>query len=222
MIELYQFPWSPFCIVQHRILEFSGAPFRTVEIPNTDRTIVWNLTRHRYYQVPVIKDGRQVIFETDENSQVVAKYLNERLKLNLFPDHWRGLQNILWSHIENDIEGLCFKLNDVHFKEFVPAREHLMFVRHKERRFGRGCIDLWTEQKKALLHDLAQRLSVFEQMLLTRPFLLDQQPRFVDFDLYGMLGNFLYSGHYRLPAAHTQLKKWHARMTQIKASNLNP
>ena len=28
-----------------------------------------------------------------------------------------------------------------------------------------------------------------------------QRPRFVDFDLFGMLGNFLYSGHYRLPAA---------------------
>ena len=34
-----------------------------------------------------------------------------------------------------------------------------------------------------------------------RPFLLDQRPRFVDFDLYGILANFLYSGHYRLPAA---------------------
>ena len=39
-----------------------------------------------------------------------------------------------------------------------------------------------------------------------KPFLLDQRPRFVDFDLYGMLGNFLYSGHYRLPAAHAHLR----------------
>ncbi len=39
-------------------------------------------------------------------------------------------------------------------------------------------------------------------MLMGHPFLLGEQPRFVDFDLYGMLGNFLYSGHYRLPAAH--------------------
>ena len=45
-----------------------------------------------------------------------------------------------------------------------------------------------------------------------QPFLLDDRPRFVDFDLYGMLGNFLYSGHYRLPAAHTHLKHWHRRM----------
>ena len=34
MIELIQFPWSPFCIVQRRILEFSGAPFKITNIPN--------------------------------------------------------------------------------------------------------------------------------------------------------------------------------------------
>jgi hypothetical protein len=34
--------------------------------------------------------------------------------------------------------------------------------------------------------------------------------------LYGMLGNFLYSGHYELPAAHTQLREWYRRMKAIK------
>jgi len=57
MIELIQFPWSPFCIVQRRILEYGGIPFKAVNIPNTDRTQVWKLTRERYYGVPVIKDG---------------------------------------------------------------------------------------------------------------------------------------------------------------------
>ena len=42
----------------------------------------------------------------------------------------------------------------------------------------------------------------------------------VDFDLYGMLANFLYSGHYKLPAAHTRLKEWHARMTTLKSARL--
>ena len=49
-------------------------------------------------------------------------------------------------------------------------------------------------------------------MLLSHPFLLGDQPRFVDFDLYGMLGNFLYSGRYRLPAAQaTRLKRWYQK-----------
>ena len=38
----------------------------------------------------------------------------------------------------------------------------------------------------------------------------------MDFDLFGMLENFLYSGHYKLPAAHNQIKEWHRRMSRIK------
>jgi glutathione S-transferase len=52
-------------------------------------------------------------------------------------------------------------------------------------------------------------------MLLAHPFLLEDRPRFLDFDLYGMLGNFLYSGHYELPAAHTRLREWYSRMDRI-------
>jgi hypothetical protein len=49
MIELIQFPWSPFCIVQRRILEFSGFKFKITNIPNGERSLVWRLTRQRYY-----------------------------------------------------------------------------------------------------------------------------------------------------------------------------
>ena len=58
MIELIQFPWSPFCIVQRRILEYAGTRFKIVNVPNTDRSLVWKLTRGRYYAVPIIKDGK--------------------------------------------------------------------------------------------------------------------------------------------------------------------
>jgi len=40
MIQLVQFPWSPFCIVQRRILEYSGARFTIVNIPNGERSLV--------------------------------------------------------------------------------------------------------------------------------------------------------------------------------------
>ena len=35
-------------------------------------------------------------------------------------------------------------------------------------------------------------------------------------DLWGMLANFLYSGHYALPKAHPQIKKWFRRMVALK------
>ncbi len=215
MIELIQSPWSPFCIVQRRILEFAGARFKVTNIHYGDRSLIWRLTKQRYYGVPIIRDGKQVIFEVNDDSQVIAKYLDSKLQLGLFPWELEGVQSILWRYIENDIEGAGFRLNDIYWQEMIRGPERVRFLRHKERKFGRGCIDDWRAQQKSLLAQLCQRLVPFEEMLMHKPFLLDDRPRFVDFDLYGMLGNFLYSGHYRLPAAHTRLKQWHRRMSRL-------
>lgn len=216
MLELIQFPWSPYCLVQRRILEYSGQKFKLINIPPGDRSLIWKLSKKRYYQVPVLKDGKSVIFETEENSQVIAKYLENKLSLSLFPREWDGLQKILWRFIENDVEGVTFKLNDAYFREFVPTDEQWAYQRHKERKFGRGCLDQWFQQQKQLMAELVEKLVPFEQMLGVRPFLLDYQPRFADFDLWGMLANLQYSGHYKLPSAHPRLKHWWERMGKIK------
>jgi glutathione S-transferase len=215
MIELIQFPWSPYCIVQRRILEFANIPFKIVDIPPSDRSLVWKLTRERYYAVPIIKDGKTVVFETDDNSQVIAKYLDGKLGLNLFPRAWEGVQNLLWRYFENDVEAVGFKLNDIYFKEFVPATEQLAHIRQKERKFGRGCIEQWRKQQKQLLVELERRLMPCEEMLFERPFLLSDRPLFVDFNLAGVLDNFLYCGHHKIPARCKRLRAWHARMGQL-------
>lgn len=220
MIELIQFPWSPYCIVQRRILEFAGVPFKITNIPSDDRSLVWRFTRQRYYGVPIIRSGKSVIFEVSEDSQVIAKYLDSRLHLGLFPWELEGVQSILWQYIENEVEAVGFKLNDIYWREVVPASDQVAFLRHKERKFGRGCIDQWQAQQKDLLAQLEQRLVPFEEMLMYKPFLLDQRPRFADFDLCGILDNFLYSGHYRLPAAHTHLRKWHNRMGRLQRQTM--
>ena len=221
MIELIQFPWSPFCIVQRRILEFSGVPFKITNVPNQERTLVWKLTKQRYYGVPVVRMGKNVIFETSEESQVIAKYLDEELELGLFPTSWRGVQSVLWGFIESEIEGATFRLNDIYWKENVPAKDQLQFLRFKERKFGRGCIDQWRKDQKTWLKKLEDLLVPFEIILSHQTFLLDDHPRFVDFDLYGMLENFLYSGHYKLPSRHKEIQKWYTLMAKIKIQDLN-
>jgi len=180
---------------------------------------VWRLTRQRYYGVPIIRDGRSVLFEVSEESQVIAKYLDTKLGLGLFPWELEGVQSILWRYIENEIEGPGFRLNDIYWKEMVPPSDRLRFLRHKERKFGRDCLWQWQSQRKELLIQLEQQLLPFEEMLTYKPFLLDTRPRFVDFDLYGMLENFLYSGHYRLPPRHVRLKAWHGRMARIQSKS---
>jgi glutathione S-transferase len=218
MIELIQFPWSPFCIAQRRILEYAGAKFKITNIPNGDRSLVWKVTKERYYAVPVIKDGKTVVFETDEDSQVIAKYLDDKFQLGLFPRDWEGVQSILWRYIESEIESRAFKLTDIYWRELVPPKDRLGFVRHKERKFGRGCLDRWRDQQSQLVDELTHALLPFEQMLLHKPFLLlEQRPLFVDFDLFGMLGDFLFTGHYALPASHTQIKAWYEKMARIQA-----
>jgi glutathione S-transferase len=223
MIELVQFPWSPFCIVQRRILEYAGVRFKILNLPRTgDRSLIWKLTKERYYAVPIIKDSRTVVFEINEESQVIAKYLDNKFELGLFPPELRGVQSILWRYIENEVEGLGFKLNDAYYRENVVKADQLAYIRHKERKFGRGCLDQWRAQQPQLLEQLGERLVPFEYMLVNQPFLLGQSPRFVDFDLFGILGNFLYTGHYKLPTAHARIKQWHRRMSAVKHSDFCP
>ena len=215
MIELIQFPFSPFCIPMRRILEFSGVKFKIINVPAQERSLVWKLTRQQYYGVPVVRDGSKVIFDDTDDQQIVAKYLDEKLKLGLFPAAHEGVQSILWRTIENEIEGATFRLNDIYYQENTPAAEHLQYLRFKERKFGSGCIDQWRTQQKDWLKKLERGLVPFEQMLAASEFLLGPRPLFVDFDLFGMLENFLFSGHYSLPKSHPHLREWHRRMKTV-------
>ena len=79
-------------------------------------------------------------------------------------------------------------------------------------------MDQWRVNQKQLLAELTKLLIPFEQMLTTRQFLLDEKPRFVDFNLWGILANFLYSGHYTLPAVHPRIRGWHRRMSKVECS----
>src|SRR5277367_2586329 len=117
MIELFQFPWSPFCLVQRRILGYAGVRFKTTNIPIMDRSLVWRLTRQRYYGLPIVRDGQTVVFETDPYSQVIAKYIDGKYELNLFPTSFRGVDRILWRFIEDNVEDACFRLNDIYWEE---------------------------------------------------------------------------------------------------------
>jgi glutathione S-transferase len=157
-----------------------------------------------------------VIFEVNDDSQVIAKYLDEQLTLGLFPPVWRGVQSVLWRFIESEIECSTFRLNDIYWREVVPPADQLQFLRFKERKFGRGCLDQWRREQKLWLKKLEDRLIPFEIILSHQPFLLDERPRFVDFDLFGMLENFLYSGRYKLPARHKEIRRWHARLAAVK------
>jgi glutathione S-transferase len=216
MIELIQFPFSPFCIPSRRILEFSGVKFKIINVPPQERSLVWKLTKQKYYGVPVIRDGAKIVFDDTDDQQIVAKHLDQKLNLGLFPAKCEGVQSILWRAIENEIEGATFRLNDIYYRENTSASGQLQYLRFKERKFGRGCIDQWRKDQKVWLKKLETGLVPFEQMLAHSEFLLGERPLFVDFDLFGMLENFLFSGHYALPKSQPNLREWHRCMKTIQ------
>jgi len=216
MLELIQFPWSPFCLPVRRILEFSGVKFKITNVPPQERGRVWKLTKQKYYGVPVVRDGRKVIFDDTDDQQIVAKYLDAKLELGLFPAEREGVQSLLWRHIESEVEGAAFRLNDSRYREFVKPAEQLQYLRFKERKFGRGCIDQWRTDQKVWLKKLETALAPFEQTLACSEFLLDARPMFVDFLLFGMLENFLFSGYYTLPKSQPNLREWHRCMKSIQ------
>jgi glutathione S-transferase len=107
MIQLIQVPWSPFCLVQKRILEYGGIPHKISNIPPSDRS--WSgACPKALLPGSGLKDGRNFLFEIDDNSQVIAKYLDAKFQLGLFPPQWDGIERIIWRYIENEIEGLTF------------------------------------------------------------------------------------------------------------------
>ena len=98
----------------------------------------------------------------------------------------------------------------------MAKADQLPFLRHKERKFGRGCIDQWRTQQIELLQQLEQKLHPCEQMLAHSEFLLGERPLFADFELFGMVENFLFSGHYPLPKSLPNLRQWHRRMALLR------
>jgi glutathione S-transferase len=218
MLTLIQFPWSPFCISVRHILERNGIPFRLRNIPFHERASIIRATNGHGYTVPCVVDGKQAICDVTDFGQEVARYVNRRYSLNLFPKELEGIQLILSRYIENDLEMVGFKINDSYIIPSRPMLERVMLIRHKERKFGKGCVQVWTNQRKDLCAQFAELLKPFDNMLAQSPFLIADRPLFVDYALYGVIENYLFNGKTKLPNLK-HLRRWHCSMASPSLKN---
>jgi glutathione S-transferase len=101
-----------------------------------------------------------------------------------------------------------------------PLIERTMLIRHKERKFGRECIGEWTSHRQYLCTQFAELLKPIDSMLADSPFLLTDRSLFVDYNLYSVLGNYLFSGKTRLPNLK-HLQRWYEVMDTINYSDLS-
>lgn len=213
MIKLIQFPWSPFCVTIRRILERNRIPHRIQNIPSQVRDTIIHATKGRSYSVPCVIDGKTAVADFTDFGQEVALYIDRKHKLALFPREKEGIQAILARYIENDLESVGFKVDDSYVIPSLPLVERVMLTRFKERKFGKGCIQQWTKDRAKLNRQFAELLAPIDNMLASSQFLIAARPLFVDYDLYGILGNYLYCGKTKLPSLRN-LQRWHRAMSR--------
>ena len=108
-----------------------------------------------------------------------------------------------------------FKVNDTYVVPTRPLIERTMLIRHKERKFGRGCVREWTTHRQYLCVQFGELLKPIDSMLADSSFLLTDRPLFVDYNLYGVLGNYLYNGKTRFPSLK-YLRRWYQAMNTRK------
>jgi glutathione S-transferase len=217
---IYQMAHSPFCIPITSALDSLGVAYETREVPNWDRSEIIRLTGGAYYQVPVLIHDGCVVYESGPDSQDVAQYVDRNFAgSRLFPAALAGPQQCVIDFLENDVEARGFKLADIHY---VPAMEDViartMVVRHKERRFGRGCVEQWQANAASIRAELDTLLARFEATLAQQSFLFGDTPVYADFLLYGVLGNFLFKGWNTLSPAQPALAAFRERIAAFRFS----
>lgn len=214
-VTLFEMAHSPFCIPIAQALTACGVGFERREVPNWDRSELLRLTDGAYYAVPVLEHDGRVIYESRADSQDVAQYVDRTFaRGNLFPPRLDGLQAIVIDFLENEVESLTFKLADIHYIPAIPdVAARGMTVRHKERRFGRGCVEQWQRDAEVIRVQADALLARFETTLRHSPFLFGDTPVFSDFLLFGIIGNFTFHGWNELSPAQAALRKWCAVMS---------
>ena len=212
---LYQFPHSPYCLPISRALEALGVGFDVVNVSNGNRAELIRLTGGAYYQVPVLKAGDRLVFDSGGDGLDVPRFIDREFGGGrLFPESLEGLQQILVPHIENTVEIPVFKLTDIHYIPSIPDPvERGMVIRHKERRFGRGCVDQWRAGQESLLAEAVALLKPFELIVAGQPFLLGATPAYTDFALYGILANLTFHGWNPFPEGLPHLRRWFSRIS---------
>jgi len=209
-VTLYELPHSPYCIPVVRLLENYGVPCQRVEVPAWDRRELIRLTQGAYYMVPVIQDGDTVVHETAADPLAVPHYLDRVYAGGaLFPETWAGIHDLIVNHIEDAVEGAGFKLTDPYYLDtFKDLAERTMVIRHKERKFGRGCVETWRHEAPRLRREFEALLEPFEARLEHSRFLFGEDPVYADYALYGVIGNVTYRGWNQLDPRFGALQVW--------------
>jgi glutathione S-transferase len=174
-VIIYQLAHSPSCLPITRALEALGVLFDVVNVSNGTRTEIIRPANGAYYQVPVLVHDGKLVFDGSEcrsDGLDVARYV-DRLwaESRHLPAAFGGVQSLFVPEIEGEVEGATFKLTDIHYLPTLADRvDRVMVVRHRERRFGRGCVDQWRANYEPMCAHATQLLRPFQAMVAVSRF----------------------------------------------------
>ena len=213
---LFELKHSPFCIPIAQALRSAGVAYEPREIPSWDRSELLRVTVGACYSVPVLQHGERLIFESGDNTQDVAEYVDRTwFGGRLFPEIIEAPHRCVIEFLENEVEARTFKLVDIHL---IPAISDVanrgMLIRHKERKFGNGCLNAWRRDAMDLRTELDGLLVRFEKTLRHRHFLFGAAPVYADFLLFGVLGNLTFNDWNRLSPEQGAIAAWRGRLAE--------
>jgi len=218
MLKLYEMHHSPYCIPIAQMLRSAGVQYESIAVPNWDRTQIIELTDGAYYQVPVLAHDGQLVFEDTDTSLKVARYVDTQFcQSRLFPPDISGIHEVLIRHFEDELEGLSFKLCDIHYlPRMTNLANRVHSIRHKERKFGRGCLERWKSDEANLRSQFFALLAPFESTLTAQLFLFGAEPVYADFALSGVLGNYSFCPENQFGPEKYWLRSWMQRVECFK------
>lgn len=209
-LTIYQMPHSPYCIPITRALAAFGVACETVNVAPHTREEVIRASDGKYYQVPLLDHDGELVMESSGDSIDIARYVDATFAQGgLFPAAIEASHLPLIAQIENEFELAGFILMDpTHIDRIDDLVARTMIIRHKERKFGAGCVGRWREQHDALFANFIELLASCEATLGEQGFLFGEAPVYADYALLGVLENVTYQGANTLPPSIPNIVGW--------------
>ncbi|MFM7425466.1 MAG: glutathione S-transferase family protein [Elainella sp.] len=214
MLELYQFELSHYCEKVRLILDYKGLPYRKIEVtPGIGQLDLYRLSGQR--QVPVLKDGSEVIAD----STAIAKYLEQRYpERPILPTDpkQRALCWLIEEWADESI-GLnarkvmigAFSQNPAFRKALLPSSTP-DFLRNLVESVPREALDVLgigagfgPDAVKAAQQAMQQNFEALTGLLQDSSYLVGEEPTLADFAVAGttMYVKFPTGGYLNLPEA---------------------
>jgi len=209
-LTIYQMPHSPYCIPITRALAAFDVSFETIDITPHTREEVILASAGSYYQVPLLDHDGSLIMESSGDSIDIARYIDTSFAGGrLFPAAIEAAHLPLVAQIENEFELAGFILMDPLYIDHIDDLvARTMIIRHKERKFGAGCVDRWRLEHDDLFAHFVDLLGPSEVTLGGQVFLFGDAPVYADYALLGVVENVTYKGWNTLPEALENIARW--------------